>query len=268
MSNEGNIANSLATAISKHCAAFEQSTEFNEMIQAHVKSLYEKAIKDTFSWGKFPDSVKKALESALPTNISEMVDLPRYNLLLAREMAEKWEANAVSENLVNQMQSLVDEFIKEDQTPKYIKASVLWSAYCEQYQDEAVEDGWERPEVVIEDDRDGFFYIGFEKEKPSESLSRYSVSRTKEHAFQCETYLGFHRKSERDGNRKSSPAEHEGLPVYSLHNGKLEYGDALGKKPVQFRTKFEKLVGALYYGGSFLLLDSTDADDIYYETGR
>ncbi|ORM66098.1 hypothetical protein [Pantoea rwandensis] len=268
MSNEGNIANSLAVAISKHCAAFEESDEFNSMVKEHVKSLYEKAIKDTFKWGKFPDSVQKALESALPSNISEMVDLPRYNLLLAREMAEQWEANAISENLVTQMQSLVYQFVKEDQTPKYIKASVLWSAYCEQYQDEAAEDGWERPEVVIEDDRDGFFYIGFEKEEPSSSLSRFSVSKAKDRAYQCETYLGFYRKSERDENRKSSHAEHDGFPVYSLHNGKLEYSDVLGKKPVQFRTKFEKLVGALYYGGSFLLLDSTDADDIYYEKER
>ena len=38
----------------------------------------------------------------------------------------------------------------------------------------------------------------------------------------------------------------------------------MGKKPVQFRTKFEQLVGALYYGDSLLILDQDDADEIYY----
>lgn len=267
MSNENNIANSLASAIAQHCSAFEQSSEFSEMVQSHVRKLYEKAIEDTFRWGKFPDNVKKALESALPANISEMVDLPRYNVLMAREMASQWEGNAVSERLVNQMQALVKGFIEEDQTPKYVKASVLWAAYCEQYEEEAAEDGWERPEVIIENDRDGFFYIGFEKEEATESLSRYSRHSKKDRAHQCETYLGFHQKTQRDENRQSQPETYEGFGVYSLFNGKLEYGDALGKKPVQFRTKFEKLVGALYYGDSLLVLDADDADEIYY-SGR
>ncbi|RNM06934.1 hypothetical protein EF878_08830 [Dickeya undicola] len=57
---------------------------------------------------------------------------------------------------------------------------------------------------------------------------------------------------------------HEGNRVYSLFSGKLELNDVLGKKPVQFRTKFEKLVGAMYYGDSLLVLDESDPEDIYY----
>lgn len=257
------IAASLATDIAKHCAAFEQSPEYAEMIRTHVHKLYEKAIEDTFRWGKFPDSVKKALEEALPANISDIVDLPRYNLLMARELAAQWETNGVSERLVTNMQELVKGFIEQHQVPKFIKASDLWSAYTKQYEEEAAHEGWDRPQVVIDDDRDDFFYIGLEKEPASESSHSFLRNSRKDRAHSCETYLGFHRKTVRD-NRTETPVLHEEHPVYSLFTGQLEYGDTLGKKPVQFRTDFERLVGALYYGDSLLVLDVLDADEIYY----
>ncbi|MGM3172528.1 hypothetical protein [Dickeya lacustris] len=255
-------ATSLATAINDHCRQFEASEEFRDMIHKHVRALYEKTIEDTFRWGRFPDAVKKALEEALPGNITEIADLPRYNLLLARALDEQWKTNAVSEQLVTHMQALVKDFIEQDQLPKFIKASDLWRAYVEQYQEEAEQEGWERPQVVVNDDRDGFFYIGFEKEPASERSYRYQSKEQKEKAHQCEVYLGFHQKTVRDG-RNNNPVMHEGNPVYSLFNGKLEFNDALGKKPVQFRSTFEKMVGALYYGDSLLVLDD-EADDICY----
>lgn len=264
MSNEQSpIAASLATDIAKHCAAFEQSPEYAEMIQTHVRKLYEKAIEDTFRWGKFPDSVKKALEEALPANISEMVDLPRYNLLMAKELAAQWELNGVSERLVTGMKDMVLDFVKSHEVPKFIKASDLWEAFVEQYQEEAAHEGWERPQVIFEDDRDGFIYVGLEKEPESESSLGFLRNNQKDRAFGCDTYLGFHQKTIRE-NLTYTPVLHDGHPVYSLFAGKLEHGDTLGKKPVQFRTRFEQLVGALYYGDSLLVLDSADADEIYY----
>lgn len=260
MQNE-NISTSLANAINEHCRNFEGSEEFHEMVSSHVRKLYEEAIKDTFRWGKFPDAVKKALEDALPANISEVADLPRYNLLLARCLDEQWQANATSERLVTSMQELVKDFVEQHQVPKYIQASDLWAAYIEQHQEEAAHEGWEAPQVIIDEDRDGFFYIGFEKEPSVES--RYSHNSRKDKPYQCEVYLGFHHVSRREG-RETIIENHEGHTVYSLFNGKLEGSDVLGKKPVQFRTKFEKLVGALYYGDSLLVLNESDADNIYY----
>ncbi|WP_201743436.1 hypothetical protein [Dickeya undicola] len=256
-------ATSLATAINEHCRQFEAPEEFRDMIHKHVRALYEKTIEDTFRWGKFPDAVKKALEEALPGNITEIVDLPRYNLLLARALDEQWKTNAVSERVVTRMQALVKDFIEQDQLPKFIKASDLWRAYVEQYQEEAAHEGWGRPQVVVNDDRDGFFYIGFEKEPASERSYSYLKKEQKEEAHHCEVYLGFHQKTVRDG-RDNNPVMHEGNRVYSLFSGKLELNDVLGKKPVQFRTKFEKLVGAMYYGDSLLVLDESDPEDIYY----
>lgn len=263
MQNE-NITTSLANAINQHCRQFEESEEFHKMIAEHVRSLYENAIKDTFRWGKFPDAVKEALKEALPANITDVCDLPRYNLMLARALDEQWKTSVVSERLVTQMQDLVKDFIEQDQTPKYIKASELWAAYIEEHQEEAIHEGWERPQVVIDDERDGFFYIGLEKEPASESSYSSYLSKTrKDSAIRCEVYLGFRQITTRE-DRKDIPVLENGHPVYSLFSGQLELNDVLGKKPVQFRSKFEKLVGAMYYGDSLLVLDESDADDIYY----
>lgn len=261
MTTEATNASSLANDINDHCRQFEASDEYHDMIRSHVRKLYEKTIEDTFRWGKFPDAVKKALEEALPANITEMVDMPRYNLLLARTLDEQWQTNAVSDRLVTQMQALVKDFIEQDQVPKFIKASDLWRAYIEQHEEEAAQEQWEAPQVVIDDERDGFFYIGFEKEPHVES--RYSSTRRKDHAISCEVYLGFRQVKSRE-DRKEVPVLEDGNPVYSLFNGKLEHSDALGKKPAQFYSKFDKLVGALYYGDSLLVLDESDADEIYY----
>lgn len=268
MSTENNISTSLANAINEHCRQFEASDEFNDMIRTHVRKLYENAIKDTFSWGKFPDAVKEALKEALPGNLSEMADLSRYNVLLARTLDEQWKTNAVSDRLVTQMQELVKDFIEQDQTPKFIKASDLWAAYIEEHAEEAAHEGWERPQVVIaEPDEDwlkNYFQIGLDKEPYSNS--RWSHTKEKTHYFQCETYLCFRKKTTREG-REDVPVLHEGKEVYSLYSGQLDGGDALGKKPVQFRSKFEKMVGALYYGDSLLVLDESDPDEIYYPSG-
>lgn len=261
MQNE-NISTSLANAINQHCRQFEASEEFHKMIAEHVRSLYENAIKDTFRWGKFPDAVKAALVDALPANISDICDLPKYNLLLARTLEEQWKTTLVSERLATQMQVLVKNFIEQDETPKYIKASDLWNAYTEQYRDEAVHEGWDAPQVVIDDERDGFFYIGFEKEPANNSTGRWA-NNVKDRAHSCDVYLGFHQKTERE-NGTSTPVMQDDHPLYSLFAGQLEYGDTLGKKPVSFRTKFEKLVGALYYGDSLLILDACNAEDIIY----
>lgn len=268
MSTENNISTSLANAINEHCRQFEASEAFHDMIDQHVRALYENAIKDTFRWGKFPDAVKKALEEALPANITDIVDLPKYNLLLARTLDEQWKTNAVSDRLVTQMQELVKDFIEQDQTPKYIKASDLWAAYIEEHQEEAAREGWERPQVVIaepdEDWQQNYFQIGLDKEPYSNS--RWSHTKQKTHYFQCETYLCF-RKLTTSEDRKEVPVLHEGNEVGSLYTGQLDGSDALGKKPVQFRSKFEKMVGALYYGDSLLVLDACDADEIYYPSG-
>lgn len=261
MSNEKNIANSLASAIAAHCAEFEKSPEFADMVRKHVTSLYEEAIKDTFRWGEFPRAVKKALEEAMPANISDLVDLPRYNLLMAKELAATWEGNAVSERLVTSMREHVVEFVKWHEVPKYIKASDLWAAFVKEHEEEATQEGWESPAVLMAYSDYGSFMVGLEK-APEQSSSYSTRSRSKDHAFQFANNLYFTKETNYE-DRVTVDVLHDGKPVWRLFSGALD-GDALGKKVHQFRSDFERLVGALYYGDSLLVLDCDDADEIYY----
>lgn len=253
-------ATSLATDIAAHCTAFEQSPEYAEMIRAHVTKLYEKAIEDTFRWGKFPDSIKKALESALPANISEIVDLPRYNLLMAKTLAAQWENQAVSDQLITAMRDKVTAFISDHQIPAFINASDLWAAYIEDHREEAAQEGWERPEVLMEYSEYGGFRVGLEKEPYKERS--WSSSNRKTHPFEFSDNLYLSEAVEYEDSKKKA-ITHDGHPCYSLYSGKC-YGDILGKKIISFHTRFEKLVAALYYGDCLLVLDQDDADDVYY----
>ncbi|MDG0795691.1 hypothetical protein [Pectobacterium punjabense] len=253
-------AASLAVDIAAHCAAFEKSDAYQQMIQEHVAKLYEKAIKDTFSWGTFPDAVRRALQSALPANITDVVDLPRYNLLLLKELATQWEQEAVSNQLVTEMREKVTAFITEKQIPKFIKASDLWAAFIEDHQEEAAQNGWQRPEVLMDYSEYGSFHVGLEKE-PFEERS-WSSAKRKTHPFEFSNNLYLSEAVEYENGQKKA-ITHDGVKCYSLYSGKCD-GDTLGKKVIAFYTRFEKLVAALYYGDSLLVLDQDDADEVYY----
>ncbi len=260
MSEQEPMATSLANDIAKHCAAFEQSSEYAEMINTHVRKLYEKAIEDTFRWGKFPDRVKEALEQALPANIEKMVDLPRYNTMMAKALATEWEQKAISESITKQMQDMVIEFVKTKEIPEFIYASALWDAYIEQYQDEAAHEGWEYPEAIMQySDRD-WFQVGLCKEPAQES--RHGRSRTKTHAFEFDESLYF-MKAENCIDNEWVQITHNNKPCYKLGHGKVD-GNELGKTIKSFRGKYEEMIAALYYGRSMLVLDADDAEELRY----
>ncbi|AJW29001.1 hypothetical protein Z042_26325 [Chania multitudinisentens RB-25] len=57
---------------------------------------------------------------------------------------------------------------------------------------------------------------------------------------------------------------HEGHPVYDLYHGHVD-GGVLGKKLSKAYSHFDKLIAALYYGGSFLVMDQIpDAYEMTY----
>lgn len=57
---------------------------------------------------------------------------------------------------------------------------------------------------------------------------------------------------------------HEGYQAYELYAGHVG-SDVLGKKVISAYSHFDKLIQALYYGGSFLVMDQIpDADEMTY----
>lgn len=256
-----NIAASIATDIANECIRFESSPEYKEMLQNHVRKLYDSAIKDIFSWGDYPKKVKTALEQALPGDISKLVDLPKYNLLMAKELESLWADNALPELLIKQTKDLVLDFVKSHELPEYVYLSELMETFIECHKEEATEERWERPEVLLQE-RDypvaNYWSLGLNKEQRS-TRSSYS-SKEKEHTFQFDNDLCFSEKRDHDNN---TSILHEGHKLYSLYAGKMD-SDFLGKEVTQFRNKFEKLIAALYYGKTLLIKDTDDLDGHYY----
>ncbi|WP_288078569.1 hypothetical protein [Pseudomonas sp.] len=258
---------SIAQAIEASCAEFEKSPAFQEMLNKHISGMYDSILNDVFRWGDFKKNTEKAISAALPANIGEVADLPRYNVLLAKELATAWESEAASTRVVEHMRDMMKEILTNEQAPKFIKASDLFAAFIEEHKEKALEEGWSSPTAIFEYadyhwcDSDEYLSIGLEEEPSDSSSSFLSRRSSKNGAYQCKTYLSLHKEKTGDSRSKEDVLV-DGHRVYSLHAGKLD-DDTLGKKPVQFRSRFEKLIGALYYGDSLLVLDA-DADDIYY----
>ncbi|MGL4459235.1 MAG: hypothetical protein ACRCUB_12755 [Plesiomonas shigelloides] len=255
-------AESLANDIARHCREYEQSDAYQEMLRKHVSALYEKAIDDAFRWGDFAKTIRKALEEALPANITEMVDLPKYNQLLIKTLATEWEQNAVSAEAAKHVRTLVTEFLNDDAVPEFIMASDLWEAYIDSNKNEAMENGWERPWVVTEEDDErgslNWFFIGLNQNDDSSS----TFSRSNHNYYLCETNFAFVGDAARTASGYVQ-IMHEGHPVYTLSHGKMRDSDVLGKRIISFRGKFEKMIAALYYGKSKLVLDDAEPD-LYY----
>lgn len=70
---------------------------------------------------------------------------------------------------------------------------------------------------------------------------------------------------QRSGGYNSEPLLQDGNNVYELIGGRVE-DKILGKKIIKAYSRFDKLVLALYYGGSLLVWDESP-EDICYSNG-
>lgn len=249
----------LSALLMQRCANFANSEKAVEIIDKGVEALFKNIVEDAFgSYGNFGKTAKEAFKAALPGNVEKIIDLEHYNSMVVRLMRERWAASGVESDLVEKMTDMVNEFVNEEKTPKIILASDLWAAFIEDNKEKAFEDNWQRPQVVVTDDDRGFIRIGLHAEEATSS--RYASN--KESTSDCDVCLGFHQQFNREIGSKT-PLQHDGHDLYELYTGHLEYGSVLGKKIIQAYSQFDKLVLALYYGGSLLAWDESP-DDLYY----
>ncbi len=57
-----------------------------------------------FRWGDFPNRVKEAIKGAMPANVSDFVDLAKYNSLVMSTLKTSWESSGVEDTVINQIQ--------------------------------------------------------------------------------------------------------------------------------------------------------------------
>jgi len=250
----------LSELLTQRCVEFANSEQAVEIIDKGIANLFKSVVDDAFySYGDFGKAFKNAMQGALPANIEDVVDLKKYNTLVTEKLRNSWDNSGIEADLQEKIISLVKDFTSEEECPKYIKASYLWEAFIEDNNESAMENQWESPQVFINDEHDGFIQVGIHPEE--RSTSRYSSNSVS--AYNCD--YGFHFSMQRSGGYNSEPLLQDGNNVYELIAGRVE-DKILGKKIIKAYSRFDKLVLALYYGGSFLVWDESP-EGICYSNG-
>ncbi|MGO2305994.1 MAG: hypothetical protein ACTH5W_14990 [Providencia sp.] len=244
----------LSELLTQRCVEFANSEQAVEIVDKGITQLFTSVVNDAFrSYSDFGKAFTKAMESALPNNIEDIIDLKKYNTLVTTKMHDSWENSGIETDLQEKITALAKEFTSDEECPKYIKASELWEAFIEDNASGAMESGWDSPQVFVTDDDDGFIQVGLHAEEAASSYS--SVSRHK-----CD--YNFSLSAQRVNGYKSDLLLQDGHYVYELFGGKVN-DKILGKKIIKAYSRFDKLVLNLYYGGSLLVWDESPEDLCY-----
>jgi len=228
---------------------FATSERPKEIIDQHVEKMFSSVIEDAFrSYGDMGKAVKEAINEALPGNVSDMVELTRYNNLVANAMKEKWAESGIEADMIRRAHSAIDEAVADMQVPEFVSLGKLLEAFAEEHAEEAMESGWEAPRIEIEssDVVDDHWRIYFDKDPEEPRYSTRSV-------FRLANMLAV---SARDNEAR------DGHDVGEVYAAQVD-GDLMGRKMGVWSSDWEKLMVALYYGGAKLVIDC-DADDITY----
>lgn len=248
MNTEQTLEQLLHARVSK----FATSDRPKEIIDQHVEKMFASVIEDAFrSYGDMGNAVKDAIHAALPGDVSEMVELTRYNNLIANAMKEKWAESGVEADMVRRAQEAVDEVVEGMVMPEFVRLSELLSAFAEDNAEEAMREGWEAPRIEIEESEnvDGHWRIYFDKD-PDESMLRHSSRRS---VYSLDNMLAVNTRGHDD---------HEGHDAGDVYAAKVG-GDLMGRRMSVWNTKWEKLMVALYYGSAKLVIDCDESDFSY-----
>ncbi|MBT2773801.1 hypothetical protein J7J47_16380 [Halomonas sp. ISL-60] len=225
---------------------FTASDRPKEIIDQHVEKMFTSVVDDAFrSYGDMGKAVKEALQAAIPGNVSDMMELTRYNNLIANAMKEKWAESGVEADMVRRTHEAIDEVVSEMQMPEFVSLQKLLEAFAEEHAEEAMQEGWEAPRIEIEESEyvDGHCRIYFDKD-PGES--RYGARSA--HRLSNMLAISTRGREEKDGHATGD--------VYAA----MVDNDIMGKKMGVWRSEWEKQMVALYYGGAKLIIDCDESD--------
>lgn len=236
---------------------FTESTKPAEIIDKHVESMFTDIIKDNFrSYSDMGKLVSQAIKDALPSNVSDLFELTRYNDLIATALKTQWESSGVTGEMLRRSQAAIDEALKDDIVPEFVNLSDLLSEFIEAHKERAADNRWERPRVSIREDdsMSGYssvkhLHICFDP-APEDRSSRYSIDR-KSSEWDCANRISVSIKGENA----------EKFEYGEVYSAQLE-GKPIGRNFMIYE-KWEKLTAALYFGGAQLVIDCDESDFSY-----
>lgn len=237
---------------------FTESAKPAEIIDKHVESMFTDIIKDNFrSYSDMGKLVSQAIKEALPSNVSDLFELTRYNDLVATALKTQWESSGVTGEMLRRSQAAIDEALKDDIVPEFVLLSDLLNEFVEAHKERAADNHWERPRISIREDDSMSSYssskhlhICFDP-APEDRVDRYSREDRKRSEWDCANRISVSIKGE-------NAEKYEYGEVYSAQ---ME-GKPIGRNFMIYK-KWEKLTAALYFGGAQLVIDCDESDFSY-----
>lgn len=241
--------------------AYTASQRPAELIDAGIDKMFKDVVDDTFrSYGDFSKTIKEAVKAALPANISDFVELERYNALIANALKERWASLGVESSLVEKANGAIDEIFSDGGVLKAeYTLSELLEAFIEDHKESAAENHWESPEIRMEEtDQYGSKYIHlYIDPEPEDSYKSSGYSRTSRSEYQLKHALHMRIETERKTDDRWRKDE-QVCDVYSAKLDEKKIGVSMS-----IRTKWEKIVAALYFGNAKLVVDCDPQDYSY-----
>lgn len=228
-----------------------------ELIDAGIDKMFKDVVDDAFrSYGDFAKSIKEAVKAAMPANVSDFIQLERYNALIANVLKERWSSLGVESNLVEKANASIDEIFSDGGVLKAeYTLSELMKAFIEEHKEQAADDHWERPTVRLEEDDSHsltFIHLYFDPEPEDSGSYR---SRKGNHALKHNLHMMVNE------TRKSEENWRDDDQVCEVYAAKLD--DKKIGVNMRMRSKWEKIIAALYFGNAKLIIDCDPTDYSY-----
>jgi hypothetical protein len=143
---------SIADVLAQRITVMSTSPKMLEIIDKRVEKFLVDVIDDSFSsWGDFSKGAKEAFKNALPGNIDSVIDLARYNSMIADRLSAVFASSNITNDMVQKAEKALKNAMEEDLLPPVIKLSVLLEAFIDDHAEQAREENWEFPDFRLID---------------------------------------------------------------------------------------------------------------------
>lgn len=237
---------------------FTDSSKPAEIIDKHVESMFTDIIKDNFrSYSDMGKLVSQAIKDALPSNVSDLFQLTRYNDLIATALKTQWESSGVTGEMLRRSQDAIDEALKDDMVPEFVNLSDLLNSFIEENKERATDEQWENPHITIRENENNYsssikhMHICFDPQPEERSSSSRYFSSGKRTEFDMANRISISVKGQNE----------QGYDYGEVYSAKLD-GEPIGRNFMIYK-KWEKLTAALYFGGAKLVIDCDEHDFSY-----
>lgn len=245
----------LEEVLTEHVAAFANSERPGEIISTCVERLFTDAVKEVFApHGSFSTTVRDEIAKALPSNIAQVIELPRYNDLVITALKDRWMDSGVTGDMLRRAEKAIDEVLHDDMIPEFISLSQLLDAFVDVNQEKATEKGWHLPHVtIIEGDgvRQRYVHILFDPEPEPVYRARLGLLERARSDFDYANRLSVRITGHTDRGQE-----------YGEVFAALLEGEPIGRH-FGMTSKWKRYIAALYFGAAKLIIDCREGDHTY-----